>query len=199
MQAIKIKKGKTFNWPLRWETKPVIFKAISGITQAAPAVVHAPSHGLVDGWRVAVMSVKGMLAINAPEDPPNEEDMRVVTVVDDDHVSLDGVDSSGMKPYTSGGFLRFLTPVDLSGYTARAQIKDRIGGTELLLLTDDNDRIIINDSEHKITVFINAVDTAALDFRSGIMDLELVSASGIVTALIEPTRIIVEDEVTTST
>ena len=89
-----IQEGETFIRVIRWETPPFVYKAITGITRAAPAVVTALGHGLKSGWRVAVVSVLGMTEINARHSPPRLNEFVQVIYVDDDHVELNTVNSS---------------------------------------------------------------------------------------------------------
>ena len=53
-----IKQGKTFSKVLRWEAPPIIYKPITAITNAAPVRITSANHGIIDGWRVAIVSVK---------------------------------------------------------------------------------------------------------------------------------------------
>ncbi len=191
-----IEQGKTFNPVLRWEAQPYIYKVITGITQAAPCEVTSVGHGIPDGWRVAVVSVKGMTQINAQNNPPKTSEYRKATVVDVDTIELNDVNSSDFKAYVSGGYLQMLTPVGMAGYTARMSVKDKVGGTELLSLTTENDGIVIDDTNKKIYMLISATDTAALTWVKGVYDLEMVSGDGVVTALLTG-KITVSKEVTT--
>ena len=50
-QDLVFKKGETFSRIVRWEADTFAYKAITGITKAAPAVVTAVGHGVPDGWR----------------------------------------------------------------------------------------------------------------------------------------------------
>lgn len=191
-----MRQGETFQRVIRWEQLPFIYKAITGITQAAPAEVTAVGHGLTDGWRVAVVSVLGMLEINAKHTPPRDSDLTQVTVLDNDTVALNAINSSNFDAYVSGGYLQFYTPVPLSGYTARMKIKDRVGGTEQFSLTTENSRIAIDPSGATISLFVSAADTALFDWSYGVYDLELVSGSGFVSVLFSG-NVRVTPEVTT--
>lgn len=193
---LTIRRGETFTRVVRWEAMPVVFKAISGITQAAPAVVTANGHGIPDGWRVAIVSVKGMTQINAESDPPTAADYHKVKVLTANTLQLEGVNTSLFKPYTSGGYLQFNTPVDLSGCTARMQIKDKVGGTVLKSLTTENGGITLDNTLKTITINISAADAAAFTWTKAVYDLEMVSTGGVVTALLEGT-VKVTPEVTT--
>lgn len=125
--------GKTFSQLLRWETAPIIYKAITAINQGAPASITAAGHGIPTGWRVAVVSAKGMLQINAANKPPRTPDFHQATVVDVNNVSLNDVNSSDYSAYTSGGYLQFNTPMNLTGFTARMTVKDMIAPPNLLI------------------------------------------------------------------
>lgn len=202
-EDLTILQGKTFSQVVRWEEAPIIYKPISAITRAAPAQITATSHGLKDGWRVAVVSVKGMTQINAANNPPKDKDYHPVTVVggSGNTIELNDVNSSDFKAYTSGGYLQYNTPASLAGFTARMSIKDKVGGTELLRLDTTvvapQPRIVLDDTNHTITLTITAADTAALTWTKGVYDLELVSASGVVTAILYGS-VTVSKEVTTT-
>jgi hypothetical protein len=196
VQNITIFKGKTFERILRWESPPFKYKAITGITQAGPAVVTAVGHDVPDGWRVAIVSVQGMREINAKNNPPRAPEFTRATVLTGNTLELNTINSSDFHAWTSGGYVQYLTPVDLAGYTARMQIRATKASTTILLeLTTANGRITIDNTAKTITLTISAVDTAALTFLEGVYDLELISAGLVVTKLLEGS-VFVEEEVT---
>lgn len=192
---IIIVQGDTFSRVVRWESAELTYKAITGITQAAPAVVTAPGHGLTTGWRAVVVSAKGMTEINAPE-RVRESSWRRVAVTDANTVQLPAVDSSSFRAYASGGYLMYYLPTDLSGYTARLIAKDKTGGTTLLTLTTENGGISIDNTAKTIRLLVSASDTAAITWRTGVYDLEMVSALGAVEKILRGT-ITVTPEITT--
>ncbi len=193
-KEILIQKGKTFSLAVRWETEPIIRKAITAVSFATGAPrLTVTSHSIPDGWRGAIYSVKGPKQINARSSPPRSADYQTLTVIDANTLELNGVtpvDDNGTdwSAYVSGGFVQCYTPQDLTGYTARIDIRDKIGGTLLLsseLADSPLDKITatVNTSLKTITLGISATDTTALTFKKGIADLELVSAGGVVTKL----------------
>lgn len=200
VENIVIEQGKTLSQVVRWESQPIVYKPITVITQAAPVRITATAHGLPDGWRVAVVSVKGMTQINAASTPPKDKDYHQATVIDANIVELNDVNAADFKPYVSGGYLQFNSPVDLTGFTARLTIKDKVGGTELFkLLTTpglSDGTITLDIVESSITLTVSATLTAALTWKKGVYDLELESATGEVTALLTGT-VTVTKEVTT--
>jgi hypothetical protein len=77
------------------------------------------------------------------------------------------------------------TVINLSGYTARMQIRQTAASSTVLLeLTTLNGRIIITAGEGKIRLLVTAADTGAITWQRGKYDLELVSSAGIVTRLL---------------
>lgn len=182
-QALDIRQGSTFIFVFRWETTPIVYKPITAVVAQAPVRITAPMHGLPTGWRAAVVSVLGMTHLNAKNVPPRSSDYYPVTIIDANTVELNAVNAAGFSAYISGGYLQFNTPVDLTAYTARMKVKDRIGGTTLLELTTANAGIAIDEAAKTITLTVTAAASEALTFTRGVYDLEMVSPTGIVTAI----------------
>lgn len=107
--------GSQWQPVFRWATKTLVSKPITAISLAAPAVVTAATHGVPDGWPVAVVGVSGMTQVNADHFPPRGNDWSPATLVDANNVSLDNVSSALYSAYVSGGFLVYRSPVALSG------------------------------------------------------------------------------------
>lgn len=194
---LTILQGKTFALTLRWESAPIVYKAITTIVQSAPVTITCPTHGLPDGWRCAVTGVKGMTEINAEANAVKDKDYYVATVVDDNTIQFNDVNAASFKAYISGGYVQYNTPVDMAGFTARMRIKDKIGGVTLFSLTTDNARIVINNTAKTITLAISASDTESiLTWTKGVYDLEMVSPGAVVTQIMSG-RVVVMKEVTT--
>ena len=70
-------------------------------------------------------------------------------------------------------------PKDLTGYTARMQIREDIdAATFILELTTENGRILLGGATGDIDLYVSATDTAALDFDAAVYDLEIVPPDG---------------------
>lgn len=192
-----IYQGRTFRYVLRWETDPIVYKPITAISRTAPALLTVPTHGLVSGWYAAVTDVVGMTEINAPANAPRASDYRQVTVVDPNTISFNALSSAGFSTYKSGGFLRYKTPKSLAGATARLDIKSRVGGTLLHAASSTGGEIVLNDTDHTITVVLADTVTAAMSFTQAVYDLEVVSSDGTVAVLLSGSVEVVP-EVTTS-
>jgi hypothetical protein len=191
-----IAQGKTYSKTLRWEAGPIVYKAITGITKAAPAQITCPDHGVPDGWRVAIVSVKGMTQINSENIPPKTKDFHKATVIDSDTLELNSINAADYKPYQSGGYVQYNTPVDLTDFQARMSIKDKVGGTVLFSLTTANDRIILDDAAKTIQLFISAEDTEAFTWTKGVYELEMVTTDDRVSTLLSGAVTVVK-EITT--
>lgn len=78
------------------------------------------------------------------------------------------------------------SPINLTGYTARMQIrKSATSSAALLELTTENSRITLGGVAGTITLTLTAADTAAITWTSGVYDLELVDSGGGVRRLIQ--------------
>jgi hypothetical protein len=100
--------------------------------------------------------------------------------------------------------------IDLTGYTGRMQIKDKVGGsTTHITLTSDlaadgtglnfsGSNSINPPTSGTIGIFISADSSSALDFNKAVYDLEIVTGSvyPIVTRLLQGT-VTLDKEVTT--
>lgn len=72
-------------------------------------------------------------------------------------------------------------PVDLTGCTARAQVREEIDSPDVLLeLSTENDRIVLGGTSGEIRIVIDASTTAAIDWESGVYDLEVIFPDGTV-------------------
>jgi len=79
-------------------------------------------------------------------------------------------------------------PNDLTGYTARMQIREKVSDTSPTVdITTANSGITLGGTAGTIDLFISDVATDAITFQSGVYDLEMVDTggSGDVTRLIE--------------
>lgn len=172
-----IRKGETFLKKFYWSDGSLVTKAISAITQAAPVQITAASHGLVNGWKAAVVSARGMTEINANNYPPTEQEYHDVAVVDSNNVRLTDVNSADFSAYTSGGFLVYPAPIDLASATAIMMIRDYPeSGVELLELTSSPAAGIVLDNTNKVIEV--TFETAAVTWQIGYYDLEITLSSG---------------------
>lgn len=77
-------------------------------------------------------------------------------------------------------------PINLTGYTARLQVRERHDSATILLeLTTENGGITIDGPAGTLTLHLSAAASAALGWERGVYDLEIASPSGTVTRLLE--------------
>lgn len=187
----KVYQGATFKEVLRWESSKKVYKQITNVTQTAPCVVTSTAHGVPDGWRVKITNVGGMTELNSVET------YLQATKLTADTIELNTINAIGYKAYTTGGVIEYNEPVSLVGYTARMQIREKIDSTTIIdELTNANSGIVIDETNNKIELYINALDTALYTFTSAVYSLELISptldviplANGTLTLVKEVTR-----------
>lgn len=77
------------------------------------------------------------------------------------------------------------SPVDLTNYTARMQVRKSKGSATAELDISTSDYITLGDALGTIDINVPAAVTAALNFTSGVYDLELVAGNGNVYRFLE--------------
>ena len=86
--------------------------------------------------------------------------------------------------------------VDLTGYSARMQVREKhTSTTASVSLTNTNGGIVLGGALGTINIVVSAAQSSELVAKEYVYDLELVSSSGTVTRLIEG-KFIVTPEVT---
>lgn len=87
--------------------------------------------------------------------------------------------------------------VDLTGYTAKMQVRKKASATSEVLLeaSSANGRVTITALEGRVAIKIPDEITAALDFSEAVWDLELTSPAGDVKRLVQGT-VTLDKEVT---
>lgn len=87
-------------------------------------------------------------------------------------------------------------PVDLSGASARMEIRDKARGALLYRLDITNGGLVLGGIAGTILISIPAEASSAWNFLKGVYDLEVVEADGTVSRLIQG-AVVVSPEVTT--
>lgn len=184
---LKVYQGSTFRETLRWETSEKVYVPIINITRAAPMVVTASNHGAPVGWRVKITSALGMTQANTL-------DYIAASAVTTDSLTFNSINSLSYSAYTAGGVLEYNKPVDLTGYSARMQVREKAASAAVLLnLTSANSGIVLDNVAKTITLNISATQTAALDFNTAVYNLEVESGGGEVIPLLFGTVTLVKE------
>ena len=184
---ITILQGSAFNVPVRWmDGDRIIRKPITGISIASGAPrLTVVGHGCPNGWPSAVTLVKGMTQINAKNADPKANDYRTTTVIDTDTLEYNAVspvDDNGREwpAYTSGGFVQWFAPMDLTGKSASMVVYDKKGGT-VLASTEaahaplDVITATVDTANKVITFSIKSSDTADFTWKKGVYEAEVYS------------------------
>jgi hypothetical protein len=185
---LSMKQGAGFSQVFRWGQPAFTWKAVTAVPSVLPVRLTAAAHGIPDGWPFAVLGTVGMTQLNR-DDPPY-----FATVIDANTVEINDLDGSSFSAYVSGGAIRFSTPVDLTGYTARIQIRASLNSDVLLTLTQASG-ITINNTTKTITVVLTAAQIEALGVTQAVYSLQLTSAGGVPTQLVAG-DIFIEQEAT---
>ncbi len=174
---LKIYQGSTYIKVLRWENSTKMYSPITNISKAAPVVITASSHGIPEGWRTKITGALGMKEINTTE-------YVIASEVTSNTVVVNSINSVGYTTYTGGGILEYNKPVDLSGYTARMQIREKLtSAAPLDTLTTENGKILLDNTKKTISIILSATATAAYTFKTGVYSLEM-EKDGIVVPLV---------------
>jgi len=86
--------------------------------------------------------------------------------------------------------------IDLTGYTARMQIRETIENVATVYSGVSGGDITMGGVAGTVTLSIPAATTAAWVFASGVYDIEIESPAGIVIGLVGVSRVTVTPEVT---
>ena len=170
----KVYQGSTFSETLRWESALKVYAPIVNISKTAPMVVTATAHGIPVGWRARIAGAQGMKEANTT-------DYITATSVTADTVTFNEINALSYTTYTGGGVLEYNQPVNLSGYTARMQIRAKLEDSVVIKeLTTENSGIVIDNTAKTIVLNISASDTALFTFQSAVYSLELVTGTTVI-------------------
>ena len=172
----KITQGSTFNPVMRWESAEKVYVPITNITKSAPVVITATGHNLVNNWRVKFTNIGGMKELNS------DSQYHQCTVVDPNTINVNTINSLGYTAYSSGGVVEYNKPVDLTGFTARMQIRAKVDSDTIIHeLTTENGGIVLNNVDKTIKLQISAGVTQTFTFQQAVYSLEMISSGDIVT------------------
>ena len=187
----KIYQGSTFKEVFRWESQTKQYANISAITKAAPCVITTTAnHTIPTGWRVRVNGVVGMKEINMTA----EDSYYIVTAASSNTITLNQVNSAGYTTYTSGGVVEWNTPIPLTGFTAKMQIRETVDSSTVIAeLTHLNGGITIDTANYTVTVTLTSTQTSAFTFPTAVYSLELTDANGDVTTFIQGNLTLIQE------
>lgn len=162
---LEIQQGADFSRVLTYASGAVEIADVTNTTN--PTVTTREPHGLSVGSRALLYGVAGASAINGT--------LQVATVPTPLSFT---VTAPAPGAYLASGKVGKI--VDLTGYTARMQIRDYATGALLMELTTEDGRLALGGVLGTIEIRLTAEETTALSWTYGQYDLELVSAGGLV-------------------
>ena len=191
---IQIRRGRTFSQSYLYASDKLVYKPITAMPSLAPVRVTVPGHGVPDQWPVMVSGVKNPSQLNTAED-----EYRVATAVDANTIEFNDLSALDWRTFSASGVVVYNEPASLVGWEARAQIRDKIGGTLLFTWSSNPasspDGLITVDGA-MLTLNIDAAITAAIPWNTAVYDIE-VELAGEVRTIIAPSTVTVVGEVTT--
>jgi hypothetical protein len=180
----------------RYADKELVYLPITGMPNTAPVRLTVANHEIPDGWPVRIEGVR------QPEELNSEDDsFYFATTFSSSVIELNAVRADSWRTYTTGGLVIFNRPFDLTGCSARMQIRDKVDGKILLTLssdssTDPDGEIDIDEALAALVVRLSPIVTAAIDWTRGVYDLELITPGGNVYPITAISKVGVGAEVT---
>ena len=83
-------------------------------------------------------------------------------------------------------------PVNLTGYSARMQIREDYDSPVTLELTTENNRLVVGNKNGNVDLLVTASETTALTIDNGIYDLELVNGEEVIKLALGKVKIVPE-------
>lgn len=177
---ITINQGSTFDKTINWYGGGKVCKTIEAVSEGCPTLVTISSHGLptVSDTPVFVDHVQGAKSLNT-------KGKAVAATYVDTNSFYVNVDTVG-ETWTSGtGLVTWYAAKDLTGWSARMDIRENINDTTTVVSLVSPTNITISTNDAGIRIIIAASVTEAFDFDMGVYDLELEDPSGFVVRLVE--------------
>lgn len=171
---LTIVQGATFRRTVNWYGDGILCKALEDVAEGCPTLITVTSHGLpsVSTTPVFIHDVKGAINLNSGKKS------LIATYVSANTFSVN-VSTNNQEWVEGTGSVTFYAPTNLTGYTARMQIRITRGSdTTVFELTTENGGITLTAADGGIHLLISDTDTAAFDFDNAVYDLELINTSG---------------------
>lgn len=197
---LSIVRGKTLNRIFQYAASQLEYIPILEVLKTSPLTLELASpHGLTTGWLARVQGVSSPSEMNTPES--TYWPVYVPAPTEIEFNEIDGALWPEYAPGVSKGHLVFRRPVDLTDWVFRMHVRDKIGGTVLLSLSSSgldtaDGEIQVMSGDSAFMLKLTAEQTKNLTWNTGVYDLEAIQPDGTVVALIAPSPVLVESEVT---
>lgn len=192
-----IRRGSTFRWVIRVEQPQAVYVPITAIDKSAPVRLHAAGHGLADGRRFLVTGAKGLVALNAKNNPPRATDYLKAKVIDADTIEVNAINAINLAAYTGGGVLQYNAPLDMTGYEIRMQARaSEKSATVVFAASTTDGKIVMQPDGMSALLTLPEALTAAITAASAVYDVEFVAPDGSVPFAMPQAKITFVGEVT---
>lgn len=194
--SLIITRGKTFEFGFLYAEAELLYLPITAMPSTAPVRLTVVGHGVPDGWPVQVQCVKSPTQLNSCEG-----EHYIARVIDADTIELNTVNAHCWKAFSGSGLLVFNKPMQLTGWSCRAQVRDRVGGEVLFTWHSDPGENPDGEAEVDVALsqFVLKMDAdvaAGLGWKRGVYDVEAIAPGGEVYPVTAIGQITVSDEVT---
>lgn len=99
-------------------------------------------------------------------------------------IEINQINSLGYNAYTSGGIIEYNSPVPLSGYAVRMQIRETVDSPTVLYSATGGTVLTIDQILNTINIDIPASVTQSFDFTTAVYSIELYTPNGLVVPFI---------------
>lgn len=175
---VEIYQGKTLELEFRLASDVWVYRAITAITAAAPAVITAAAHGVPEGWSIWVTGARrGMAAINRV---PAQDSPYRARVLDVDRIELNSINATRLGPYEGGATLEYQEPVSVAGASARLVLRESASATPVVDVrsSDTAPQITVDGAQQVVRATLLPATTQALTFTYGLYEVEIALADG---------------------
>ena len=181
---LDMEQGATFNYTFHWYAGGKFMAPIEDITVGYPTRIKVTAHGLptISDTPVILSGISGAEILNSHDLGIDE-----AIYVDADH--FDMPQSTVADVWACGtGEVTYHKPSDITGFTARMQIREKWHSTNFIHeLTTENGGIVLTVEDASIEITVTPADTSTFTFNKAVYDIEMIAPGGQITRIIEGT------------
>jgi hypothetical protein len=181
---LDMEQGATFNYTFHWYAGGKFMAPIEDICIGYPTRIKVTAHGLptISDTPVILSGIGGAEILNS-----HDLGIEEAVYVDVDHFDIP--QSTVKDTWKVGsGECTYHKPSDITGYTARMQIREKWHSPNFIHeLTTQNGGIVLTVEDAGIAINILPAVTEGFTFNIAVYDIEMISPVGGVTRIIEGT------------
>jgi hypothetical protein len=179
---LEIAQGSTFSNTFHWYAGGKKMAPIEDICVGYPTRIKVTAHGLptISDTPIILSGIGGCDILNS-----EELGIEQGIYVDADHFDMP---QSTVKDVwkVGSGEMTYFKPTDITGFTAKMQIREKWHSTEFIHeLTTENGGILLTVEDASIVLTILPADTATFKFNQAVYDVEMISPGADVTRVFE--------------